>query len=226
MRSRYEGIGFHVVMAASVQSDPPYEMDAQEVIDEVRARVRHHAADVLQHCEVFDLPSVQDHCARALSRVRSLACDPPLKFAATVVVDLLPDDQAAVAVLLAAQRKQALEDTVRRQKAQAIAEELADPATALLHMLQGEKADWSKANEDKAGALAKIFAQYRPPHPQGSEYALVEVVRQFLDSFTEPEPKRMLYELLAGSMRAANRPQQAASVEQLMDLSADPQEVL
>lgn len=36
----------------------------------------------------------------------------------------------------------------------------------------------------------------------------------------------MLYELLAGSMRAANRPQQALSVEQLMELSADPQEVL
>lgn len=102
-----------------------------------------------------------------------------------------------------------------------MAKELAVPAAVFLRLLEQNGADWTKASEDKANTVAKMFAQYRAPRQLGAEYALVEVVRQFLDTFADPEQKRMLHQLLAGAMREANRPLHAVKIEDLLDQSAN-----
>ncbi|MET9426542.1 MULTISPECIES: hypothetical protein [unclassified Streptomyces] len=209
--SRHEGIGFHVAMAATVHSAPSAELDATDIAREIRIALRRAAADALQYCEAFDLSEAQDVCARELSRRRFLPTDPPVEYSAfDVQVTLLPSDRAAAEKLLAVKRARTAQDAVRRQEWEARIAELSDPASVFLLWLDQQTGDWAdekKAPDDKRlTAIADLFARYRPTERNGAEYALVEVVRQFLDSFDDPAQKKMLYGLLAGGMEAAGRP--------------------
>ncbi|MFB6517583.1 hypothetical protein [Streptomyces sp. NPDC056401] len=218
LSSRHEGIAFHVVITATVHSDPPYEMEAAQMTASIRAAVRHAAAEVLRVRDAFDLATVQDVCAAELGRERSLAAKPPVKFSAKVTVGLLAEDRAAVSALLDAQRKQSVADELRRQRTDALAAQLSDPAAVLARWLERNDSDWSKAPEEtKTAAIAQRFAQYRPVEHLGVEYALVDAVRQFLSSFPEPSQKRMIHTILAGGMRAMDRPDQAELVEALAE---------
>lgn len=217
--STHEGIAFHTVISARIRSAPPYPMSTVKLAAEIRITLRHAAADVLQQHAAVDISAVQDLLARELGRERELITDPPVAFDATVTLGLLPGDQTAVDSLLAAQREQTINDARRRQKTAGLALELSDPAAVLARWFEEGSTDWSKAGQDKASEAAEIFARHRRPEQQQVEHALVEAVREFLGSFTDPAQKQMLYGLLASSMRAAERPLHAARVGALAEAS-------
>ncbi len=154
-----------------------------------------------------------------LSRPRRLPTDTPVEFKAELTLDLLPDDRAAVAELLAAQRRQAVTDVLRRQKTEALAAELADRAAVLVRWADQEGIDWANlsAVADGVGKVAEVFARYRPEDERTVEHEAVEVLREFLGSFPEPSRKRMLYTLLAAGMDSAQRPRHAAKAQALLN---------
>ncbi|MFC4329643.1 hypothetical protein ACFPC0_17930 [Streptomyces andamanensis] len=216
LASKHEGIAFHVVITATVNSDPPDGMDAAQAIADIRDVLRHAAADALRVRDAFDLATVQDVCAAELGRERSLAAVPRLLFTAKAYVGLLADDRAAVSALLEAQRKQTIADELRRQRTEALAVHLSQPATLLAHWLEEKDSDWTKVpTVTVTEELAQRLAEHRPVEHLGAEYALVDVVRQFLSTFPEPSQKMMIHSILAGGMRALGRHDHADRVEAL-----------
>ncbi|WP_407838748.1 hypothetical protein ACE1OC_24000 [Streptomyces sp. DSM 116496] len=225
LASRHEGIGFHVVITATVISDPPADMDAVQAIAGIRDTLRHAAADVLRVRDAFDLATVQDVCAAELGRERSLAAVPRLLFTAKATVGLLAEDRAAVSALLGAQRQQTIADELRRQRAEALAVRLSQPATLLAHWLEEKDSDWTNApRPEDTAKMAQRLAEHRPVEHLGVEYALVDVVRQFLSTFPEPSQKVMIHAILAGGMRALDRHDHADRVEALAG-SLEPAQV-
>ncbi|MEW1778592.1 hypothetical protein [Streptomyces sp. NPDC086777] len=130
-----------------------------------------------------------------------------------------PDDRAAGAALLAAQRRQAVTDTLRQQKTDALAAELANPAALLARWIERDNADWSQLARwaDEANTVAGVFAQYRPEDERSVEHEAVEVLREFLASFPDHTQKRMLYTLLAAGLDSAQRPHHAAKAQALVN---------
>ncbi|MGW6357642.1 hypothetical protein ACWFR5_21295 [Streptomyces sp. NPDC055092] len=85
------------------------------------ATIRDAANDIAQDCDPTDLATATDRFHRHLARPRTLATDPPVEFRVTdLALTLRPDDEAAIAALLAAQRRQAIVDVLRRQKTEAL----------------------------------------------------------------------------------------------------------
>ncbi|MER7877170.1 hypothetical protein ABTY63_27000 [Streptomyces solisilvae] len=227
LRSACPGIGFTARITATVLTEPPYPALAEEIAGAVRAMLRNAAGEVSKTCDPADLASARDVCGQHLARLRRLPTDPPVEFTAELALDLLPDDRAAVAGLLAAQRRQAVTDILRRQRTDALAAELADPAALLVQWLERDNADWSQLTTfaDKANTVAEVFAQHRPEDERTVEYEAVEVLREFLASFPDPSQKQMLYTLLAAGMDSAQRPHHAAKAQSLLNghAAVDPE---
>ena len=219
LRSSCPGIGFTARITASVLSEPPYPGPVEEIAGAVRTTLRDAAGEVSRKCDPADLASARDACGQHLARLRQLPTDPPIEFTAELTLDLLPDDRAAVATLLDAQRQQALTDILRRQKTDALADELAVPAALLVRWIERDNADWSQlpALADKVNAVAELFALHRPEDERTVEHEAVEVLREFLTSFPDHTQKRMLYTLLAAGMDTAQRPQHAAKALALLN---------
>lgn len=219
LRSTCPGIGFTARITATVLTEPPYPGPAEEIAGAVRATLRKAAGEVAQECDPADLASARDVCSRHLEQPRRLPTDPPVEFTAKLTLDLLPDDRAAVATLLAAQRQQAVTDILHRQKTNALAAELADPAALLVRWVERDGVDWTKlsALTDTLHSVAKLFAQHRPEDERTVEHAAVEMLRDFLASFPNPAQKQMLYTLLAAGMDGAQRPQHAAKARSLLN---------
>lgn len=212
------GIGFTARITATVVGEPPYPGTDDGIVSAIRAVLREAAADVARTCDPVDLASARDVCARHLGRPRFLATEPPVEYHATVVLDLLPGDRAAVDTLLAAQRGQAVADILRRQKTEAVALELADPAAVLVRWIEQGNADWSGLpSASVARDISAVFADHRPGRERSVEHEAVEVLREFLGSFPATAQKRMLYTLMAAGMDSAQRPQHAAKVQALLD---------
>lgn len=212
------GIGFHARITATVHTNPPYPQSADELAATIRTTLRKAASDASHECDPADLATSRDICARHLASRRSLPTDPPVEFDAKVEIGLLPDDQAAVKALLAAQRRQATTDALRHQQTESLARELADPAAVLTRWIDQHPDRWGSPPNTKAiEEIAAVFAQYRPKHVRTVEHAALEIVREFLDSFQDPPQKRMIYEVLAAGMRHANRPDHAAKAEALLN---------
>ncbi|MEV5943430.1 hypothetical protein [Streptomyces sp. NPDC051994] len=119
-----------------------------------------------------------------------------------------------MATVLAAQRRQAVTDILRRQRTEALVDELANPAAVLARWIEQDHADWSKppATED-----VQVFAQYRPQRERAVEYEALEILRDFIDGFPELHQKQMLFTLLASGMQRAGRPEHAAKVATLLN---------
>ncbi|MBD0840713.1 hypothetical protein [Streptomyces sp. TRM68416] len=219
LRSSRAGIGFAARITATVLTEPPYPATSEEIAAAVRAILRKAAADVAVTCDPADLATARDVVGEHLRGKRSLSTDPPVDFRASLALDLPPDDQAAVVALLAAQRQQAMTDILRRQAAEAIAAELADPVALLLRWVERDDADWSKLSTvlGDAHKVAEVFARYRPEHERTVEHQALEVLREFLASFPEPSQKSMLYTLLAAGMASAQRPQHALKAQALLN---------
>ncbi|GAA1708432.1 hypothetical protein [Streptomyces yatensis] len=219
LRSASPGIGFTARITARVLTEPPYPGTDEEIVTAVRTALRRAAAEASTTCDPADLASARDVCGQHLGRLRRLPTDPPLEFHAKLTLDLLPDDRAAVAALLTAQRRQAVTDVLRRQKTEALAAELAHPAALLVRWVEHDGADLAKLSTlvEHAGNVAEVFAQYRPDDERTVEHEAVEVLREFLGSFPDPAQKRMLYTLLAAGMDGAQRPQHAAKAQALLD---------
>ncbi|MFI9749518.1 hypothetical protein [Streptomyces collinus] len=186
---------------------------------DIRTALRRAAAEVAKQCDPADLATARDACGQYLGRLRRLPTDPPVEFKAELTLDLLPDDRAAVAALLAAQRRQAVTDVLRRQKTEALAAELADPAALLVRWAEQDGVDLANLSGvvEDVGKVAEAFARYRPEDERTVEHEAVEVLREFLGSFPEPSQKRMLYTLLAAGMDSAQRPQHAAKAQALLN---------
>jgi hypothetical protein len=212
------GVGFIAQITATVLTPPPYPQPPDMVASAIRAALREAARDASVTCDPTDLATSRDTCDRHLAERRVLPTDPPVAYQAKARIDLPLDDQAAVAALLAAQREQALTDTLRRQKTEALAKELATPAAVLARWIEQQPDGWSvRPDPDTIEQIAAAFAQYRPEHERTVEYIALEVIREFLDSFQDPPQKRMLYEVLAASMHHAGRPHHAAKAQALLN---------
>ncbi|MFF8536948.1 hypothetical protein ACF07B_34145 [Streptomyces sp. NPDC015532] len=219
LRSACPGIGFTARITATVLTEPPYPSPVEEITGAVRTTLRDAASKVSKMCDPADLASARDACGQHLARVRQLPTDPPVEFTAKLTLDLLPDDRAAVAALLAAQRRQAVTDILRRQKTDALALELADPAALLARWIERDNTDWSQLPRfaDEANTIAEVFARHRPEDERSVEHEAVEVLREFLASFPDHTQKRMLYTLLAAGMDSAHRPHHAAKAQALVN---------
>ncbi|MFJ4125198.1 hypothetical protein OG336_19355 [[Kitasatospora] papulosa] len=215
LSSAHEGIAFQVMFHARVQDLGLTLADTDGAARAIRIALRHEAADFLRQQPATDLHSVQDLLAREMARGHTLV-DPAIHYDARVDVTLLPGDQAAVEALLVAQRKQSKATATRRQELEDLAEELSDPAGVMARWASTDSADWAKRSGE-AKTLADLFATYRPPGRRGTEYALVEAVREFLSSFPEPAQKQMVYGLLSAGMQRAERPAHAAKVEEIAE---------
>lgn len=121
--------------------------------------------------------------------------------------------------LLAAQRRQTVADSLRRQETDATAAELADPAALLVRWVEGGHIDWTAADTviPEVSRIADAFARPRREHERSVEFEALAVLREFLTSFPEISQKRMLYTLLAAGMNSAERPQHAAKVHSLLN---------
>ncbi|MFF9403466.1 hypothetical protein [Streptomyces sp. NPDC014744] len=216
--SSVDGIGFHAQITATVHTDPPYPQGADEIAADIRTTLRRAAADVSKECDPADLATIRDICGRHLANRRFLSTDPPIEYDAKADIDLLPDDQVAVNVLLAALRRQATADAVRRQQTDSLARELADPAAVLTRWIDQQPDRWgSPPKTEVIEQIAAVFAQYRPERERTVDHAALELIREFLASFQEPPQKRMVYEVLAAGMHHARRPDHAARAEALLD---------
>lgn len=138
------GIAFTARITATVISEPPYPLPAKEIAGTVRNALRTAAAEFSPKCDPADLESARDACAQHLSARRSLSTDPPVEFEASLTLELLPDDQGAVTALLAAQRRQAVTDVLRRQHTEALARELTEPAAVLARWIERDHSNWDK----------------------------------------------------------------------------------
>ncbi|WP_328912739.1 MULTISPECIES: hypothetical protein [unclassified Streptomyces] len=212
------GIAFTARITATVLTGPPYPGTDDEIVGAVRGVLRKAAADVSATCHPADLASARDGVGQHLRRPRALPTEPPVDFRAEVTLDLLLDDRAAVDALLAAQREQAMADILRRQNADAVAAELANPDALLVRWVERENADWSTFSVafGQAEQIAQRFAQYRPEHQRTIEHEALEILREFLSSFPDPAQKRMLYTLFAAGMDGAKRPQHAEKAHALL----------
>jgi len=221
--SKVPGIGFTARITAVVITNPPYPKQTDDIAAAIRASLRSAASDISRTCDPADLATAQDICAHHLARRRSLATHPPIEFEATLTLSLLPDDQTAVDSLLSAQRRQAVSDTLRRQRTDALVAEFTHPAALLARWLEQQPNGWRDLPEpEKLSEISKAFSQYRPEAERTVEYAALEVIREFLSSFQDPPQKRMVYEILCAGMRHAERPEHAAKVEALANGCTDP----
>ncbi|KOT79745.1 hypothetical protein ADK70_29850 [Streptomyces rimosus subsp. pseudoverticillatus] len=221
--SLHDGIAFAARISVMEMSEPPYPQPVEETAAQIRQVLRKAAIEFARTCDPADLASAHDALGVHLGRQRSLPSSPPVVLNAALALDLLPDDRSAVAALLAAQRKQTVADVLRRRKTEALARELTDPAAVLARWIEQDHADWGTALSDTAARdIAQSFAQYRPAHERTAEFAALELIRDFLDSFSDPSQKQMLYALLAGGMHHANRPEHAAKAAALLDGGTPP----
>ncbi|MER6850845.1 hypothetical protein AB0A81_14590 [Streptomyces flaveolus] len=221
--SKVPGIGFTARITATVITNPPYPERTDDLAAAIRATLRKAAFDVSRKCDPADLATARDTCGRHLASRRSLATEPPVEYEAVLTLDLLPDDQAAVRSLLAAQRRQAVSDLLRRQTTEAMAEELTHPAALLVRWIEQQPDDWKNLpSPETLRKITEAFSQYRPEAERTVEYAALEVIREFLDSFQDPPQRRMVYEVLAAGMRHAQRPDHAAKAEVLVNGHSGP----
>ncbi|MFJ8795860.1 hypothetical protein [Streptomyces sp. NPDC102462] len=227
LRSTCPGIGFTARITATVLTEPPYPNPVEEIAGTVRTTLRNAANEVSKTCDPADLASARDICGQHLARVRRLPTDPPVEFTAELTLDLLPDDRAAVAALLTAQRRQAVTDLLRQQTTNALAAELADPATLLARWIERDNADWAQLPDfaEKVDTVTEVFARHRPEDERSVEHEAVEVLREFLASFPDHAQKRMLYTLLAAGMDSVQRPHHAAKAQALVNgfAAAEPE---
>ncbi|MYR04537.1 MULTISPECIES: hypothetical protein [unclassified Streptomyces] len=222
------GIAFTGTLRATVASSPPYPLAADDIVDAVRAALRGAAKDAALRYDPTDIPTARDLCARHLRKPRDLLTDPPISYQGRLLtLALSPANQAAVDALLAAQRNQSIKDSLRLQRQRALIAGLTDPAVALAHYLEGTTGSWDKLpGKEILERVSKTFSAHRPDEHDPVEYALVEVVRDFLNTFEAPEQRRMLVTLLAGGMSQAQRPLHAARAATLLNGQAhlDPTE--
>ncbi|MET9296867.1 hypothetical protein [Streptomyces sp. NPDC003077] len=221
--SLHDGIAFAARISVTEVSDPPYPQPVEETAAEIRQVLRKAAIEFARTCDPADLVSARDALGVHLGRSRSLPGSAPIVFRAALTLDLLPGDQSAMAALLTAQRNQAIADVLRRQKTEALARELAEPAAVLARWIEQEHADWAHPpSKDTVRTVTQSFAQYRPTHERAVEFEALELIRDFLDSFPDLSQKQMLYALLAGGMHHAGRPEHAAKAAALLDGRALP----
>jgi hypothetical protein len=219
LRSLRPGIAFTARIKAIVVSEPPYPHSIEELAGTIRSTLRDAANDISGKCDPTDLATASDRCRIHLARTRSMAGDPPVEFRADLVtLTLRHDDAAAVGTLLDAQRRQGVADVLRRQRTDALADELASPAAVLARWLERDNSDWSQLPQaEHLQGIADAFVQHRPEHTQTPEHQLLEILREFLATFPELHEKRMLYALLAAGMHRAGRPEHATKTQALLN---------
>ncbi|MFB7830101.1 hypothetical protein [Streptomyces sp. NPDC056056] len=221
--SAYPGIAFVARISVTEVSEPPYPGTVEEAAAQVRKRLREAAIALARECDPADISSACDALTQHLGRRRHLPTSPPVEFEARLSLSLPPDDQAAVTELLAAQRRQSIADTLRRQRTDALARELSDPAAVLVRWLEKDVADWrDPLPVETAGTIAETLESHRLPYERTVDHQALEVLRDFLGSFQDVPQKQMLYTLLAAGMHHANRPEHAAQASALLNGHSPP----
>ncbi|WP_089102795.1 hypothetical protein [Streptomyces hyaluromycini] len=83
-------------------------------------------------------------------------------------------------------------DILRKQKTDALAVELTEPAALLVRWIERESADWSQLPTfaTNLDTLAEVFAKHRPEDQRTVEHEAVEVLWDFLSSFPDHSTPR------------------------------------
>lgn len=216
LRSARPGIGFTATITASLVAEPSAPYDPDALSDRVRLLLRSAAQDAVRHMDPVDLPTAQDACTRSLRGTRSLGTESGLEVRAEARLALSPADEEAIRTLLAASRAQGIQETLARQRNTALAAEFAHPAGVFAWWLQHPEANLAGQPTDRdLRQAAETMRNYPSGQQEPLEAQLLEVLRDFLGSFTRDEQKRMLLSLLADGMRAARQPGHAKTVEAL-----------
>ncbi|WP_328900646.1 hypothetical protein OHR86_12530 [Streptomyces sp. NBC_00441] len=218
LRSSRPGIHYTATIHATLAPEPTDPYDPDEIADRVRTTLRITAAAAVRDQDPIDLPAAQDICAQQLRRPQKLDLpDQVTRVTASVHLDLADEDRGAVKELLTAVRAQGTTDTLARQRAQALAKELAHPAALLARWLQQPDAHITQPpDEADMEALARRLRGYPKGRDEPVELQLLDVLRDFLAEFPKEEQKRLLVMLLANGMRAARKPGHADRVEALV----------
>ncbi|MFI7893044.1 hypothetical protein ACIFUY_17515 [Streptomyces sp. CACIS-1.16CA] len=218
LRSSRPGIHYTATIHATLTPEPTGLYDPDEIADRVRTTLRIRASTAVRDQDPIDLPAAQDICARQLRMPQELDLpDQVSRVTASVHLGLAVEDRAAVEELLTAVRAQGVTDTLARQRAQALAKELAHPAALLARWLQQPGAHITQPpDEADLEALARRLRGYPKDRDEPVELQLLGILRDFLAEFPKEEQKRLLVMLLANGMRAARKPGHADRVEALM----------
>ncbi|MFF9498495.1 hypothetical protein [Streptomyces sp. NPDC014656] len=217
LRSSRPGIYYTATIQATLAPEPSGSYDPDEIADRVRTALRTTAAAAVRDQDPIDLPAAQDACARQLRQPQELGLPDGATVTASVQLELADEDRAAVKELLTAIRAQAATDTLTRQRAEALAQELAHPAALLARWLQQPDAQITQPPADaELEALARRLRGYPKDHDEPMERQLLTILRDFLAEFPKEEQKRLLVILLANGMRAARKPGHADQVEALL----------
>ncbi|MEV7755789.1 TraB/GumN family protein [Streptomyces griseofuscus] len=217
LRSSRPGIYYTATIQGALAPEPSGSYDPDEIADRVRTALRTTAAAAVRDQDPIDLPAAQDACARQLRQPQELGLPDGATVTASVQLELADEDRAAVKELLTAIRAQAATDTLTRQRAEALAQELAHPAALLARWLQQPDAQITQPPADaELEALARRLRGYPKDHDEPMERQLLTILRDFLAEFPKEEQKRLLVILLANGMRAARKPGHADQVEALL----------
>ncbi|MEU5186718.1 hypothetical protein AB0G83_06090 [Streptomyces klenkii] len=227
LHSRRPGIRFTAIISASLVSQPTGAYEPEVLADSIRDILRAAAAGAVRRLDPVDLPAAQDACARSLRRERNIDDVSGLAFTAEVRLTLAPEDEEAVRDLLAASRAQSIAEALGRQRSRALAADLAHPAGVYTWWLQNPEFDLKKVPQDtELKSVADKLQGYPMDREEPLEVQILEILREFLNSFSRDEQKLLLMKLLADGMRASSRPHQAAAIEALSEeLTATPDHV-
>ncbi|MFC8345147.1 hypothetical protein [Streptomyces sp. NPDC057280] len=211
------GIRFTTTITAYPEAGPSGAYDPDALADQVRLALRAAAADAVRHMDPRDLPAAQDACARSLRRSRRIDTESGLEVRAECRLTLASDDDEAVRALLEASRKQGIQEALTRQRNRALVRELAHPAGVFAWWLQQAAQPAAGLPDPPSDEVLRQTADRLRNYPlddeEPFEAQLLEVLRDFLTTFSRNEQKRMLLSLLADGMRAARQPEHAVAIE-------------
>lgn len=165
----------------------------------------------------LDLPAAQDACSRSLRRSRRIDTDFGLEVRAECRLTLASEDEEAVRALLEASRAQGIQEALTHQRSRALVRELAHPAGVFVWWLQRSAQSAAGLTDPPSEEILRQVADRLRNYPledeEPFEAQLVEILRDFLATFSRSEQKRMLLSLLADGMRAARQPEHAVAIE-------------
>lgn len=217
LRSRRPGIRFTAIITAFPETGPAGAYDPDALADRVRFALRASAADSVRHMDPMDLPGAQDACSRSLRRLRTIDAESSLEVRAECRLTLASEDGEAVRALLEASRTQGIQEALTRQRNRALVSELTHPAGVFAWWLQQSAQSAAGLADPPSDEVLRQIADRLRNYPHDDEEPLeaqlLEILRDFLATFSRGEQKRMLLSLLADGMRAARQPEHAVAVE-------------
>lgn len=218
---RHPGISFSARMEGSLFELDSGAYNPVRLATAIRLVLRGAARDITCRTNPADLAEATDMCNQRLAVPLPVPSYPKVRVTATVTLSLSGDNQRAVNELVAACRKQDILDLSRRQRASAIRDDFADPASALSWWLTQEGESISRL--PKAMELTNIVdtvMKYPRTTNYPIEYQILDLLRAFVAEFPDQQQKQALLTLLSNGFRRAGAAGLADQAENLASSDA------